>query len=207
MNDHFNKLTAELDLPDVKVVNRHLAGYILVLDTVPSHKMRTCPFCKLSQIKQLNRFTRTFWDASPIGEGEIIQIQHTFHRYQCRNQQCGHVFSDPLSFARPRSQVTYRFERFVFNYTLLNNASLSNIAALTDNALTRQAIRKIFYRYLDENVEKDPLFLDKYYQKNYDDLILSYTWSRLFRTGTCNTSSTDINFRLFPMQFNQPGKP
>lgn len=180
MKDQFEKLTAELALPELRVIDKHQSGYILILKTVPSHKMRTCPYCKLSQIKQLNRFTRTFWDASPIGNGEIVQIQHTFHRYQCRNQQCGHVFSDPLSFARPRGQVTYRFERFVFNYTLLNNASLSDITSLTDNAISRQAIRKIFYRYLDENVEKDPNFLDKYYRKNYDDLILSYTWSRLF---------------------------
>ena len=82
MKDQFDKLTAELALLDLKVVNKHLSGNILVLDTVPSHKMRTCPFCKLSHIKQLNRFTRNFWDASPIGDGEIIQIQHTFHQYQ-----------------------------------------------------------------------------------------------------------------------------
>ena len=160
MDDEFEKLTVQLGLPDLSVISKLESNYnTLLIETVPSHKMCMCPFCGSRQIKQLNRFSRNFWDVAYIDDGKIVQIHHSFHRYKCKNEQCGHVFSDPLSFARPRAQVTYRFERFVFNYILTNDSSFSDVALLTDNALSRQAIRKIFYRYLKENVAKDPSFL------------------------------------------------
>lgn len=181
-NNLYQRLTTELALPEVQVVDRHLEKDILVLDTVPAMRTRVCPYCRLAQIKPLNRFTRSFWDASPLGDGEIIQIRHSFHRYQCRIQECGRVFSDPMSFVRPRAQVTLRFERFAFNYILLNNASLEDVSQLTGSSLTRQAVRKIFDRYIQEQLESNPDFLEKYYSNHYMDLIFSTNWNRLRRS-------------------------
>lgn len=181
-NNLFQRLTTELALSEVQVVDQYLEKGILVLETVPATKTKACPYCRLAQIKPLNHFTRSFWDASPLGDGEIIQIRHTFHRYQCRNLECGRVFSDLMSFVRPKAQVTLRFERFAFNYILLNNSSFGKVSQLTGGSLTRQAVRKIFNRYLKERLESSPDFLEEYYSNHYMDLIFSTNWNRLRRS-------------------------
>ena len=42
-NNLYQRLTAELALPEVQVVDQHLEKDILVLDTVPAARTRICP--------------------------------------------------------------------------------------------------------------------------------------------------------------------
>ena len=180
MNYSSEDIAKQLNLPALKVVNVYEKKEILVIESEPANKRRICPDCRGRRIKQQNSFTREFWDAAPIDDGLIVKIEYTFHRYKCRNPRCGSVFSDPITFARPNCHVTKRFECFVFNYIILNSATLSQISKFTDYELSKQTIKNIFNRYLKDSVEKNPDFLYEYGAKYRLNYRFNKIWSRIY---------------------------
>jgi len=157
--EKLNTFDGTLGLPGIVVTKRTKAGFAIA----PRSGMSFCPYCQGVKLKPQNLYHRNLIDCVDIGDGEIVNLDFSFHRYKCLNPKCGRVFAPPMDFARSNGRVTYRLERLIFNLLIVGGYSFGQVKTeFLGNRLSRQSIYDIYHRYLDERIAENPNFLDQF---------------------------------------------